>query len=88
MDTKLGALYRTKSPAAAAKEVGMGNPAEERPPPSVTGVPKLILVVKHLARIARIADLVIVPVAAGAFYLHILNGRVPSRLSRWRESWS
>ena len=48
MDTKLGALYRTKSPAAAAKEVGMGNPAEERPPPSVISVPKLVLVVNRV----------------------------------------
>ena len=50
----------------------MGNPAEERPPPSVIGVPKLVPVVKPLA---RLADLVILPVAAGASCLHVLNGR-------------
>ena len=39
----------------------MGNPAEERPPPSVTSVSKLAPVIKPLA---RLVDLVIVPVAA------------------------
>jgi hypothetical protein len=74
-----------ESPAAAAKEVGMGNPAEERPPPSVTGVPNLVPVVKPLA---RLADLVTVPVAGGAFCLHGLNGRARWRLNQWRESLS
>ena len=38
----------------------------------MTGVPKLLPGVKPLA---RLADLVIVPVAAGASCLHVLNGR-------------
>jgi hypothetical protein len=37
-----------QSPAAATKEVGMGNPAEERPPPSIISVPKLVLVVNRV----------------------------------------
>jgi hypothetical protein len=50
-----------------------GTPLKKRPPPGVTGVPKLVLVVKPLA---RLADLAIVPVTAGASCLHVLNGRV------------
>ena len=59
-------------PAAAAKEVGMGNPAEERLPPSVTGVPKLVLVVKPLARLAdRVA---VTPTAHEAANIEVGDG--------------
>ena len=50
----------------------MGNPAEERPPPSVTGVPKLVPVVKPLA---RLADLVTVtPTAHDAINIEVGYG--------------
>jgi hypothetical protein len=50
----------------------MGNPAEERLPPSVTGEPKLVLVVKHLA---CLADLVTVaPTARHSFNVEFGHG--------------
>ncbi len=51
MTRKISRSFPPERPAAAAKEVGMGNPAEERPPPSIISVPKLVLVVKPLARL-------------------------------------
>ena len=47
---------------------GWGTPLKRRPPPGVTGVPKLVLVVKPLARLG----LVTVPVAAR----HAINSEV------------
>ena len=50
----------------------MGNPAEERLQPSVTGVPKLVAVVKPLA---RVADLVTVaPTARHSFNVEFSHG--------------
>ena len=50
----------------------MGNPAEERLPPSVTGVPKLVPVVKHLA---CLADLVTVaPTARHTINIEVGHG--------------
>ena len=56
----------------------MGNPAEERPPPSVTSVPKLVPVVKPLA---RLPDRVIVPCAANTSRLvHDQKGQLTKNL--------
>jgi hypothetical protein len=53
-------------------EVGVGNPAERRPPPGVTGVPRLDLVVKLLA---RLADLVILgPTARPTINIEVGHG--------------
>ena len=55
----------------------MGNPAEERPPPSIISVPKLVLVVKHLA---HVADLAILP-NAGIRACQSRVGSCPSRVA-------
>jgi hypothetical protein len=50
----------------------MGNPAEERLPPSVTGVPKLVAVVKPLARVAD--RVTVAPTARHAIHIEVGQG--------------
>ena len=81
------ACYETESARRRRQgRWGWGTPQKKRPPPSVTGVPKPVLVVKPL--LARLADRVIMPVAAGASCLHGLDGRAHWEQNQWRESLS
>ena len=54
----------------------MGNPAEERLPPSVTGMPKLVPVVKHLARLAD--RVTVAPTARHAINVEVGHGDGPN----------
>ena len=59
-----------------SREVGWGTPLKKRPPPGVTGVPKLVAVVKPLA---RVADLVTVtPTAHHALHFEVGQGDGPN----------
>jgi hypothetical protein len=55
MDRKPAVDFKRKKPGGVRQgRWGWGTPLKRRPPPGVTGVPKLVLVVKPLARLAEL----------------------------------
>ena len=73
MDRKPAVDFERKKPGGVRQgRWGWGTPLKRRPPPGVTGVPKLVLVVKHLA---RLADLVtVIPTAHDAINIEVGYG--------------
>jgi hypothetical protein len=73
MDRKPAVDFKRKKPGGVRQgRWGWGTPLKRRPPPGVTGLPKLVAVVKPLA---RVADLVTVaPTAHHAIHIEVGQG--------------